>query len=257
MVREDLIDGDAFEALAKRLGITYYETHSVDRAGLAGVVLTHNSDGCIVRPDHLPIREYDFVWRDIPAGVKHWFAQNVDVVDERLTPLPIGLERVRWYPEVKKHDIILNTPRGEKTGLCYLNANTRIVVQREVLYQQFGGLDWVTAERGHNGLDFPHYCRQLAAHKFVMCPDGNGMDTHRTWETLYLGSYPIVQRHVFSEFFAQHLPIVIIDDWSEVTEDNLNYVYDVFTGLKERWDADWHWELLTISFWEGLIRSRL
>ena len=86
MVREDLLDGDAFETLANRLGLAYYETHNIDRAGLSGVVLTHNSDGCIVRPDHLPIREYDFVWRDIPAGVTHWFGQNVDVSDPRLTP---------------------------------------------------------------------------------------------------------------------------------------------------------------------------
>jgi len=250
MVRSDLIDGDAFEALARRLGLTYYETHAIDRANLSGVVLTHNSDGCIVPPGR-PTRDYDFTWQDIPDGITHWFAQNVDVQDPRLTPIPIGLERVRWYPQLRKHDTIISTPRTERDGLLYLNVNTKIVSQREALYEWFGGQDWVTAERGHNGLDFPHYCRQLARHKFVLCPDGNGMDTHRAWEALYLGAYPVVSRHVFTDFFAGGLPFLVVDGWEHVTRELLERTAAEFDARA------WVWDALTVGWWEKLIRSKL
>ena len=29
-------------------------------------------------------------------------------------------------------------------------------------------------------------------YKFILCPLGNGVDSHRIWETLYSGSIPIV-----------------------------------------------------------------
>ena len=251
MSHQDLIDGDQFEALARRLRLAYFDTHDIDRAKLSGVVLTHNSDGAILPPGSTNTREYDFTWQDIPANVTHWFAQNVDVTHPRLTPIPIGLERVRWYPELNKHRVILDTPRGEKTGLLYLNCNTEIRVQREELYRRFEGQSWVTAERGKNGMDFEHYARQIAAHKFVLCPDGNGPDTHRTWETLYLGSFPIVERHRFTQVFAEELPLLIVDNWSHVTEDFLNYVYAAFVKI------DWNWQALTMDYWEKRIESAL
>ena len=214
------------------------------------VILSHNSDGCIVPPG-TPTREYDFVWWSCPANVIHWFGQNVDVNDARLTPIPVGLERVRWYPQLRKHEAMLSTPRAAERQLCYLNANTRIRVQREELYQRFEGQPWMTAERGQNGENFEHYARQLASHKFVLCPDGNGMDTHRTWEALYLGAYPVVQRHHFTEEFARRLPLVIVDDWGQVTPEFLDSKYAEFTS------RPWHVAPLTLSYWEYLIRSYL
>jgi len=83
----------------------------------------------------------------------------------------------------------------------------------------------------------------------VLCPDGNGPDTHRTWETLYLGSFPIVERHVFTERFAEELPLLIVDNWAHVTQDFLDYVYAAFIKL------DWNWQALTMDYWEKRIGS--
>lgn len=255
--KDTMIDGDAFEQLAHSLGLVYAATHELTSC-IEGIrrqsgrvsVLSHNSDGCIVSPG-TPLREYDFVWDNVPANVGHWFAQNVDVRDDRLTPLPIGLENIRWYPDLHKKDVIASLPRVENKGLLYLNVNTEIVVQREVLYQRFGNLAWCTAERGKNGIRFNHYAQQLSTHKFVLCPDGNGLDTHRTWEALYLGSFPIVERHCFTEEFAKLLPLLIIDDWDQVTEDFLNSKYDEFTS------REWNWHALSIRYWEDLIRRTI
>ena len=53
-----------------------------------------------------------------------------------------------------------------------------------------------------------------------MCPWGNGVDSHRIWETLFLGSIPIVKRHLtFNNL--ENLPIFFVDDFRDISEDNL------------------------------------
>ena len=41
-------------------------------------------------------------------------------------------------------------------------------------------------------LEVDHYL-EAAQSKFVLCPSGLGFDTYRLWETLMLGSIPIVE----------------------------------------------------------------
>jgi hypothetical protein len=61
-------------------------------------------------------------------------------------------------------------------------------------------------------------------HRFAACPRGNGIDTHRVWEALYLGVVPVVERSPSVEHFAaQGLPMVVVDGWSEVTPERLEH----------------------------------
>ena len=256
---ESLLDGDKFEALAHDLGLVYTITHGIAtrlpslRQHTGGFsMLTHNSDGCILPMGTVP-RSYDFVWENIPDNLVHWFAQNVSIHDERLTPIPIGLERVRWHPELRKPETILALPRvpGESKRLLYLNLNTETNPSRGALYHKFSGCHWCTVEHGRNGINFPHYARQLSMHKFILCPDGNGTDTHRVWETLYSGAYPVVQRHCHTMSFAKQLPLLITDDWSELTQDYLERKYMEFVG------RDWNWGALSIRYWHNLIEATI
>ena len=38
------------------------------------------------------------------------------------------------------------------------------------------------------------FYRQLSQSKFALCPSGNGFDTHRFWQALYLGCLPVTRR---------------------------------------------------------------
>ena len=65
--------------------------------------------------------------------------------------------------------------------------------------------------------------------KFVFCPRGNGFDSHRFWETLYRGRYPIVEDSVWSRNMKKlGLPMVVVDSILDVTPEKLwefNSVY--------------------------------
>ena len=53
-------------------------------------------------------------------------------------------------------------------------------------------------------------------YKFVACPRGNGIDTHRFWETLYRGSVPIVIASKWSNSLKYlDLPLIEVSNWAE------------------------------------------
>jgi hypothetical protein len=254
-----MLDGDAFERLAKKHNLFYATTHllrderqidEIAQRPASVNVMSHNSDGGILSPGDTA-SWFDFIWQDVPGNVGHWFAQNCDVEDERLTPIPIGLETDRWYPPSQKKDAILATPEMEWNKLAYLNHTLRAShrTQRRRAYELFGGKPWCTVE--YMDKSFAHYYRQLASHKFVFSPDGNGMDSCRTWEALYLGCYPIVERHVFTEFFSRHLPLLIVDDWATITPEFLEHEYAEMSARA------WTWDALTVDWWDELIGSKL
>jgi hypothetical protein len=57
-------------------------------------------------------------------------------------------------------------------------------------------------------------------HSFEASPQGNGIDCHRTWEALLFKSIPIVKTSSIDSVF-DGLPVAIVKDWSEVTEERL------------------------------------
>jgi len=66
------------------------------------------------------------------------------------------------------------------------------------------------------------YSRLSQQYAFIACPRGNGIDTHRLWETLYRGSIPVVKRSAWTEMIEElGLPIVQLDSWEEIHQLNL------------------------------------
>ena len=78
------------------------------------------------------------------------------------------------------------------------------------------------------------YLRDIAKSYFTVSPIGNGLDCHKTWESIYMKSIPIVTRWYGVERFKEMgIPILIIDDWSELkdldlSEDNYKNIWGDF-----------------------------
>jgi hypothetical protein len=62
--------------------------------------------------------------------------------------------------------------------------------------------------------------REKTRYAFVVSPHGNGLDCHRTWESLVLGNIVIVKRSSLDPLY-EGLPVVIVDDWREIQHQNL------------------------------------
>ena len=65
---------------------------------------------------------------------------------------------------------------------------------------------------------------RLSEYKFCICPEGNGVDTHRLWEALYVKTVPIVVNSVFANVLLRNnIPVIILHSWSDLDETKLNY----------------------------------
>jgi hypothetical protein len=55
---------------------------------------------------------------------------------------------------------------------------------------------------------------------FEICPRGNGLDCHRTWEALLLRTIPIVRTSTLDPLY-EGFPVVIVSEWEGITRDAL------------------------------------
>jgi hypothetical protein len=132
-------------------------------------------------------------------------------------------------------------------NLVYLNFDVNTDTERNLIKNLFNNKTWVT----HGKLDKTfkgrvNFLTECKDHYYVVCPRGNGIDTHRIWETLYVGSIPIVKLEKGLEQFTD-LPILFINDWNEVTEDLLKEKIDFF------YKKEWNLEKLFFNYWKKRI----
>jgi hypothetical protein len=190
-------------------------------------------------------------WFSLPDNVIHWFSKNINCFHKRISAIPIGLENDMWFPEINKKKKIkekLKEPHQWK-NLVYMNFNINTnLKKRQECYDYFKDFPWVTVDMKANGSDFDSYIDNIYNHKFVLCPEGNGMDTHRTWETLYLGSVPIELGNNNNRFWSD-LPIYLPKQWSDVTVEILARTLDQFNEVEPNMSQ------LNFQYWKDKILS--
>ena len=96
--------------------------------------------------------------------------------------------------------------------------------------------------------DMPTFYRMISMSRFVLSPHGSGLDCYRTYEALYLGSYPVVQTSSLDEMFSD-LPVLIVNSWSDVTENLLN---DTFHRFRQ---TNFDYDKLFTKYWFLKFRS--
>lgn len=169
------------------------------------ILLTHNSDYG-VDSSHLKYLEYPFL--------EKWYAQNVNFAHQKLTPIPIGIANSEWpHGDVSILESVIQSD-FEKSNLMYANFNINTNHK-----QRSYCLKFVPNEFVENNVSFQTYLTHTAQSFFSICPLGNGIDSHRIWESLYLKTIPITERTYNIEYLKHkfNLPIILVDDWSELS----------------------------------------
>ena len=69
--------------------------------------------------------------------------------------------------------------------------------------------------------DYYNYLKLLSTYKFAICPEGNGIDTHRFWECLYLKTIPICLKNTVTLYYSKLFPIILLDTWNDLNLDKL------------------------------------
>jgi hypothetical protein len=167
--------------------------------------------------------------------VDTWYTTNKQTPSVRGFPLGV-CELTPLRPLWKA----MNMPKETK-NLVYMNFTmTTNPDERQYVWDTFKDKPWVTA-----GYPLPQedFYKELRNHRFCLCPSGNGIDTHRIWESIYVGTIPIVKHNLVHSDWME-LPILFVNDWSEVTPELLESV-DM---------SDRSIEKAKLSYWVRLIK---
>ena len=150
------------------------------------ILVTHQSDKKITKK----------LFKLKPNSISKWFSTNVCYSHHDLIPIPIGVNNSYYEMHPSSKDIVKAYAKleNEKTDKVYVNFNINTKQ-----FHRFHTLRTVSKNDNFfiqkRKLKKDEYLRELSQFKYTLCPWGNGYDTHRVWESIYLGSVPIVKFH--------------------------------------------------------------
>lgn len=178
------------------------------------VLITHDAD-TPVNEQCLPILQNQFL--------KKWFGMNCHIIHDKLQPIPIGIANECW-PHGNKQALLDTTNKIiEKTGLIYSNFDQGTNIDQRhnvnIILKNLPGLYIETNKKRYN-----EYLETLASYKFVISPPGNSIDCHRIWESIYVGTIPIVLKSIPMVYFKD-CPILFIDKWEDLYNIDMESKY--------------------------------
>lgn len=207
-------------------------------------IITHNSDHCLYDGDH---DDRLCVNVDELNCYSRWFGQSV--YSEKVIPIPIGFENTRWEKHFGPKTEMITRIRKQNaipSKIAYLNCSIQNGVEaRQECYDKSSKMSFVTIDQPN--LTYSQYLDRMKDHMFILGPRGNGLDSHRTWETLMLRRVPVLTKKGRLEELYNDLPVLFVDDWNDLNEMNLQEVYESFSFDNQ--------DYLTMEYWEEKIKE--
>lgn len=143
--------------------------------------------------------------------INEMYIQNLNIpATDKLKILPIGIANSLWnHGNLNTFTQVFNENYyKKKIDKIYVNINTDTYYKRKEWKTQFVKLkekypDKIIIEE--KSLDFKSYLEKIMSYRYIFCPRGNGLDTHRFWETIYYNSIPIIINDTDSSDFIKNL----------------------------------------------------
>ena len=196
----------------------------------------------------------------------HWYAQNcIPSRHPKLTQIPIGLD----YHTMSERDHEWGdqiTPNEQEKQLIDIRSISKPIKNR--ICKAYANFQFQMGSRHDDRRDainkipsdliyyepckikrYDTWTRQVE-YAYVVSPHGHGYDCHRTWEALCLGCIPIVKTSILDPLFTD-LPILIVKDWDEITDELLENTIHVFENKEMKM------EKLLLKYWIDKIRSAI
>jgi len=233
-----LLSGDKFLSESKANGYTYFKRDYLFRIGrwrdkiVEPLFLSPHKyfrKTLVIGHSDLPLLEIDQKILRL-MQVKNVYATNTDCKNDFSKALPLGLSNDSH--ESKLHSIFGNknhirlanessVPTRSFSNSIYANftlsnnLKERAELRKLIEFRKNTTLsDPDFTESGRT-----NYLISLREHNFVLCPEGNGIDTHRLWETLYMGGIPIIKFNASLNDLVKNLPVLVIAKWELVLDD--------------------------------------
>ncbi|MCR8560190.1 hypothetical protein KXD93_21235 [Mucilaginibacter sp. BJC16-A38] len=202
----------------------------------------------------------------MPDNIAMWYGQNVLTKHDKLKVIPLGLENTQacrrkehgtaWPHAAEKLDLLARIGNDlamvVPSKLLYSNFNqsTNIAHRAPIkeISKKLAHITWEEPSLGYRG-----FINSVLDHQAVLCPAGNGLDTHRIYEVLYCGRIAVTFRTAVSPLYDElysRLPVVILDHLEEL--EDTEKLKERIIAVKERPVSE---ELLDFGYWQQRIMS--
>lgn len=167
------------------------------------------------------------------STVAYWFGTNMLAQKSNVYGIPLGITSYdprttsssflfRYGDNSEYHRILADDSCIEKSWNIkknsqwpiYMNFSSHTHYDRSRVWNLFKEHSLVHANIHENTYEGRNlYFEDMRKSEFSICPRGNGIDTHRFWESLYAGVYPIIQKEPIHTYF-EGLPYVTVNEWN-------------------------------------------
>lgn len=229
------------------------------------VLVSGDSDESI--PEAVFLNDEEFKKFIESDKIIHWFSQNCVGKHPKLSGIPIGLDYhsrlVSSNPWGEKMEAVdqeaelikvknESKPFYQRLIKCYSNFHFSTKhKERKYIYDRDDAIKMIPADLifyEPTPVSRLETFRNQCKYAFVASPHGNGLDCHRTWEALCLGCIPVVKTSPIDYLFDE-LPVLIVKDWSDVTNVLLESTVNKFKNTQFNYDK------LTLKYWMDKINS--
>jgi hypothetical protein len=168
------------------------------------ILITHNSD--------FDTKIAHKVYLHNNSKLIAWLGPNIGFEHPKHIVLPLGFENPTWFPPkigiVRSINETSLIPWEKRKYLLYINFNpsTNNAARKE-WFERFEDNEEVLVSQTR--VNFAEYLNHMGNSKFVLCPRGNGRDTHRFSESILMGSVPVVEDSILSPVFRESQALIL------------------------------------------------
>ena len=183
-------------------------------------------------------------WQQVIKPESELFIQSsTDKADDSWVPFPIGMQYN--YMKLNEPTDLLQLGSHDKLLHCGFwsgtdqNRRGGSAINRRSIENTLRGalINNVSVSPQQYFLNLPNY-------KFVISPEGNGIDCHRHYEALLAGCIPIIEDNPLIREKYAGCPILYTTDYSEISSDYLEGIY------AEMIDREYDFSRLFLDFYD-------
>ncbi|MEM7452744.1 MAG: hypothetical protein AAF456_00185 [Planctomycetota bacterium] len=188
----------------------------------------------------------------MPPNLVGVAVNNADLENDRVLYLPMGrdfrsLDVFRDFP-----------PAPEKTLTAYCNFSLSTHPVRAKVFEMLKDRSFVEFDHMGKFRSYPisrsEFFAKLRASRFSICPRGNAIDTFRMWDSMYVGTIPIVVKEARYHDQLQDLPILFLDSYDQFGELTEGFLIEKY---QEFLDTEFNYEKLNLGFWVKQLEDKL
>lgn len=190
------------------------------------ILVTHNSN-------HKTNQKHEIYLND-STKIIAWFSSNPGFVNQKHIALPVGFENPVWSPDKLT---FIRSIREEKlikwnTRKYLLFIDLSKYKNTEKIINFFKNLTDNIYIKQNKLTDYKTYMSYIGNSKFVLCLKENGLDTHDYYETILMGSIPIVEKSLpYSSIYSKTTTLVV-NNLKFLTLDMLNNPHLYISNMK-------------------------